>query len=64
MGNLQVLNVVRTAENESDLLLAYAIDKPKKETKKDVAAIDFLGWIVGKKSPAVAVEVINGDRLL
>lgn len=64
MENLEILNVVKTAESESDLLLAYAIDKPKKGTKKDVATIDVLGWIVGKKSPVVAVDVINGDRVL
>ena len=61
---MEILDVVRTAKPESDLLLAYAIDKPKKGTKKDVATIDVLGWIVGKKSPAVAVEVKLADRLL
>lgn len=64
MENLEILDVVRTAAQDSDLLLAYAIDKPKKGTKKDVAAIDVLGWIVGKKSPVVGVEVMSGDRLL
>ena len=64
MENLEILDVVRTAEQDSDLLLAYAIDKPKKGTKKDVAAVDVLGWIVGKKSPVVAVEVLSGERVL
>ncbi len=64
MENLEILDVVRTAEQDSDLLLAYAIDKPKKGTTKDVAAIDVLGWIVGKKSPVVGVEVLNGERVL
>ena len=64
MENWEIIDVVRTAEQDSDLLLAYAIDKPKKGTKKDVATIDVLGWIVGKKSPTVAVEIMNGDRLL
>ena len=64
MEGLEILDVVRTCGQDSDLLLAYAIDKPKKGTKKELAAIDVLGWIVGKKSPVVAVEVLNGDRLL
>ena len=64
MESLEIIDVVRTAEQDSDLLLAYAIDKPKKGTKKDVATIDVLGWIVGKKSPTVAVEVMSADRLL
>lgn len=64
MENMEIIDVVRTAEQDSDLLLAYAIDKPKKGTKKDVGAIDVLGWIVGKKSPTVAVEVMNGERVL
>ena len=64
MENLEILDVVRTAEQDSDLLLAYAIDKPKKGTTKDVGVIDVLGWIVGKKSPVVAVEVLSGERVL
>lgn len=64
MEKLEIIDVTRTAEQDSDFLLGYAIDKPKKGTNKDVAAVDVLGWIVGKKSPAVAVAVMNGDRLL
>jgi len=64
MEKLEILDVVRTAEQDSDLLLAYAIDKPKTGITKDVAAIDVLGWIVGKKSPVVEVEVLNAERVL
>ena len=59
MEKLQIIDVARTAEQNSEWLLGYAIDKPKKGTNKDVAAVDVLGWIVGKKSPAVAVAVMS-----
>lgn len=61
---VDILDVVRVEPNESELLLSYAIDQPKKGNKIDGTEIEILGWVVGKKSPVIAVEVINGDRVL
>ena len=63
-NTLDILDVVRVTPSDSELLLGYAIDKPKKGNKIDSTEIEILGWIVGKKSPAVAVEVVNNNRIL
>ncbi|MGB3514315.1 MAG: hypothetical protein WBA93_34920 [Microcoleaceae cyanobacterium] len=63
-NTLDILDVVRVKPGDSELLLSYAIDKPKKGNKIDGTEIEFLGWVVGKKSPAIAVEVVNNDRVL
>ena len=40
------------------------IDLPVSESQTDVAAIDIVGWVLGRSSLAVAVELVSEDTVL
>jgi hypothetical protein len=47
-----------------DLLLAAGIDTPRAGLATDGFGLDLRGWAVGRRSPAVAVELVSGGVLL
>jgi glycosyltransferase involved in cell wall biosynthesis len=40
------------------------IDVPKSGTRSEASALKVVGWVLGKDSPAIAVEVLSGDKML
>jgi len=50
-------------EQNSELLLNYAIETPP-GSQVEVGAIDVKGWIVGRKSPAVSIELLHEGRVI
>jgi hypothetical protein len=44
--------------------LAFNLDAPETGTQIDADAVEFWGWVLGKESPAIAVEVVAQGRVL
>ena len=63
LGELEVLNAVKSLE-ETDLLLANTLDRPKRGKYSNNGALNIAGWVLGKNSPVVAVEVISEGKVL
>ena len=40
------------------------LDYPKCGTVAEAAAVEIRGWVVGRHSPAVAIEILDGDRVV
>jgi hypothetical protein len=40
-------------------LWGWHIDLPKANTQTEASAVDVVGWVLGKSSPAVAVELLH-----
>ncbi|ERT04014.1 hypothetical protein M595_6048 [Lyngbya aestuarii BL J] len=59
----EVLDVSLVSGSESESLLAFSIDYPSKGTEADSTVMDVGGWVLGKTSPAMAVELIRGDSV-
>jgi glycosyltransferase involved in cell wall biosynthesis len=45
-------------------LRGRSIDVPKTGNRAGAAAVDVIGWVLGRSSPAVAVEIMHGDTVL
>jgi GT2 family glycosyltransferase/Flp pilus assembly protein TadD len=61
---VEVLNVSRLQDN-SESLWEYSIDLPQPQPPVESSSISIAGWVLGKKSLAVAIELIcNGQFLL
>jgi hypothetical protein len=58
---VEVLDVSAPVENEQELRGAK-IDQPTPGAES--AALKIVGWVVGRESPAVAVEVVSGDKVV
>src|SRR3712207_5001732 len=43
----------------SERLWGRYVDLPKANPTSEASAIDLMGWVLGKSSPAVAVEVLS-----
>jgi len=63
VGNLvEFLDV--SASPLDNRLVGRSIDVPKTGNRSEAAAVDFIGWVIGRGSPAVAVEIVHGDSVL
>ncbi|NES68139.1 MAG: sulfotransferase, partial [Okeania sp. SIO2D1] len=60
---IDFLNVTR-AEIDKEALWGFAIDHPKKGNQAKTYTIEISGWVLGKKSKVVAVEVLSEGRVL
>jgi hypothetical protein len=60
---VEILDVCLSA-TAPELLSGFAIDHPQKGSKTNTYTIDVSGWVLGKKSPAVAVELVTDGRVL
>ncbi len=49
---------------EGNLLFGFHIDLPQKGDKVNSYVIEILGWVLGRKSPALSLEIVNGHRLM
>ncbi|MGB3267771.1 MAG: hypothetical protein WBA89_27910, partial [Microcoleus sp.] len=61
---IDVVEVLSAPLAESQGLLGFNLDVPETGTQTDVGAVEFRGWVLGKMSPAIAVEVIHQGRVL
>ncbi|RQH40797.1 hypothetical protein D5R40_16340 [Okeania hirsuta] len=63
--NIQVeISSIKLLKPVSNLLHGYCLDKPKKGQKIKQNWIKLGGWVVGKNSPAIAVEIISNGQVI
>lgn len=55
---------VRLSQLDSKLLWGYAIDFPRVGTQTNPYAIDIRGWVLGKNSPVIEVELIQDNAVI
>ncbi|NET42671.1 sulfotransferase [Okeania sp. SIO2B3] len=60
---VEILDIHR-AELDTEALWGFAIDQPKKRSKTNTYTIYVSGWILGKHSKAVEVQLLSEGRLL
>jgi hypothetical protein len=60
---IEILEVEELSK-ESELLLGFNIDALKKGQKIDTQSIPVTGWLLSKASPATAVEILSGGKVL
>lgn len=58
MALTEVLEII-SLELDSNLLLGFSIDLPERERKNESYTISFGGWVVGRNSRAVRIEVLS-----
>ncbi len=60
---VEILDVHR-AEVDTEALWGFAIDQPKKLSKTNTYTIYVSGWVLGKQSKVVEVELLDNGRFL
>jgi hypothetical protein len=58
------INEVVLSKFGTERLWGRHIDAPKAGTTSEASALDLMGWVLGKSSPAVAVEVLHEDKVI
>ncbi len=61
---IDILEVINVPLIDCQGLLAFNLDAPETGSQIDADAVEFRGWVLGKMSPAIAVEVIHQGRVL
>jgi hypothetical protein len=61
---IDILELINIPIIDSPGLLAFNVDGPETGTQIDADAVEFWGWVLGKESPAIAVEVVAQGRVL
>lgn len=61
MDETQVINIleVNPSEKDENIFWGFKIDTPKKETQIEGERLTISGWILGKSSPAVTIEILS-----
>ena len=62
MGVIDIHGV--SVPEASDALVAYALDEPRPGSERDTYVVHFVGWVIGRSSKAVTLEVLNGEKLV
>ncbi|MGK7893771.1 MAG: hypothetical protein AB4372_09135, partial [Xenococcus sp. (in: cyanobacteria)] len=62
-AEIEILDV-KPSEIDSELLWGFNIDEPIIGQKYNHNLIHLKGWAIGKKKPAIAVELLHQDLLL
>jgi hypothetical protein len=55
---------VTLSEPDPERLWSRYIDLPKPNTQTEASAVDFMGWVLGKSSPAVAIELLHDGKVI
>ena len=63
VDGLEILEASKV-EVEPTLLWGHHIDQPKTATKTDGHRFRIAGWVLGRSSPAVAVELVHHDEVI
>ncbi|MGK7893776.1 MAG: glycosyltransferase family 2 protein, partial [Xenococcus sp. (in: cyanobacteria)] len=58
------IGTVSVFEIDSETLWGFHIDSPKSKARAEATCLDIKGWVVGKKSAVVAVELLHKDRVV
>ena len=61
--SLEVLEVSIT-ERDAELLESGFIDKPASGERPAYARLELSGWVIGRRSPATAVEIVSEGRVV
>ncbi|EDZ92111.1 MULTISPECIES: hypothetical protein [Limnospira] len=61
---VHILEVVLVPKEDCESLLDFKIDRPQAEAKLNSAEIEFSGWVLGKTLPAIAVEILQGEKIV
>ncbi|HEY9865661.1 MAG TPA: hypothetical protein V6D21_15915 [Candidatus Obscuribacterales bacterium] len=61
---IDIQEVINVPVIESQGLLAFNLDTPETGVQINAKEVEFRGWVLGKKSPAIAVEVVAQGRVL
>lgn len=61
---IEILDVAALSVEDSELLWGYNIDSPRNNLQFETDKIFFYGWILGKKSPAVAIKVTSDGTVI
>ncbi|MBR8827191.1 MAG: glycosyltransferase family 2 protein [Gomphosphaeria aponina SAG 52.96 = DSM 107014] len=61
---VEILDVVRVSKINTEKLLGFAIDSPRKGEVENNETIQVSGWVLGKQSQAVAVELVSGIKVI
>ncbi|MGK7922408.1 MAG: FkbM family methyltransferase [Trichodesmium sp.] len=59
---IEIVNVVHFLETATQYLAGFRLEKPTKGVTDTIVPTG--GWVLGKKSPAKAVELVNGGKVL
>ena len=62
-AKLEVIDV-SLPKVDSQNLWEYHIDRPQKGEKIDSGDIEIMGWVLGKSSQAVEVEIISQGKII
>ena len=60
---VEILNV-ESYPVDSNLLWGFHIDSPKKGDKINSYVIKIIGWVLGRKAPALTLEIVSGARVM
>ncbi|MBR8827189.1 MAG: sulfotransferase family 2 domain-containing protein [Gomphosphaeria aponina SAG 52.96 = DSM 107014] len=58
------VDVVQLSKQNTENLLGFRIDKPKTGEQIDTQGLKVAGWVLGKQSQAVAVELVSGTKVI
>jgi hypothetical protein len=61
---IQIQEVVKIHPKDPDLLWGFNIDTPNNLYKTDKYEVLLSGWILGKKTQVVSIEVISNDSVI
>ncbi len=61
---VKVIDVLRIAPNSCGAIHAYHLDRPKKGEYYSTQNFTFSGWILGKKSPIVRLELVANAQVI
>ncbi|MEB3343439.1 FkbM family methyltransferase [Okeania sp.] len=59
---IEIVNVVNFFETATQYLVDFRLEKPTKRATDTIVRVR--GWVVGKKSPVKAIELVNGGQVL
>src|SRR5689334_7592233 len=62
MALVEILGVSLCPLNDEQLLGCY-IDAPVSGNQTEIYAIKIAGWVVGRNSPAVAIEMVHNEAV-
>lgn len=61
---VEILEIVRFPKQDNELLTGFNIESPDKSYETDKYEIKLLGWVLGKSSQVVALELISNGVLV
>jgi glycosyltransferase involved in cell wall biosynthesis len=61
---LAEISGVSLSEPNPQSLWGRHIDLPKPDTQTEASAVDLMGWVLGKESPAVAIELLHDGKVI